>query len=254
MTTTSTTNPTSAHSEVIRAAQRHFWDNEWLTSRQSFPATGNFDLIGNAHGMLMVNNDDIVDAAEGFDTHDHQDAEIITWVVDGALRHRDSKGNEGLLTPGVVQLMTAGTGIRHSEQNASTRAQRQSLRVVQMWVATEFAGAEPGYAERDFTADLADGTMIPVVSGRRDDQLRGAIALPNPHATLHAGRLPAGGSGTLRGARFGHLYVVKGSVTLGEESLGEGDAVRFTDTADTIVVATSDAEILYWEMDRGFGE
>ncbi|AZG45070.1 Putative quercetin 2,3-dioxygenase [Gordonia insulae] len=133
---------------IIRAAERDHWRNEWLDSRQSFPATGNFDLAANAHGVLMVHNDDRVQAGEGLDTHQHRDAEILTWVVDGTLRHRDSHGNTGTLAPGMVQRMTAGRGIRHAEGNASSRDEDQPLRVIQMWVAPEFSGLEPGYAEK----------------------------------------------------------------------------------------------------------
>ena len=104
---------------VIRAAERDHWRSEWLESWQSFPATGNFDLTANAHGVLMVHNDDRVDAGEGLDMHRHRDVEIVTWVLEGVLRHRDSIGNEGLLKPGVVQRMTAGRGITHSEGNAT---------------------------------------------------------------------------------------------------------------------------------------
>ncbi len=95
---------------IIRADERHHWRNEWLESWQSFPATGNFDLAANAHGVLLVHNDDRVDAGEGLDRHQHRDAEIVTWVLDGALRHRDSAGNDGILKPGIVQRMTAAAG------------------------------------------------------------------------------------------------------------------------------------------------
>ncbi|MBE7194593.1 MAG: pirin family protein [Gordonia polyisoprenivorans] len=238
--------------QVIRSDDRHRWDNEWLTSLQSFPATGNFDLVGNAHGVLLVNNDDTVDAAEGFDTHEHTDVEIITWVVDGALHHRDSRGNSGILTPGVVQRMTAGTGITHSERNAATRTERTRLRVVQMWVATEYAGREPEYAEADVTSKLSSGELVPIVSGLDRDRHSGALSLPNPFAALHAARMTAGTSVVLPGARFGHLYVVRGSVAFDGTRLTDGDAARLTDAGDVSVTATEDAEILYWEMHTGF--
>lgn len=239
---------------IIPSSQRHRWDNEWLTSRQSFPATGNFDLVGNAHGVLMVNNDDIVDVASGFDTHDHADTEIITWVVEGSLHHRDSAGNEGTLTPGVVQLMTAGTGIRHSERNASPRSEGKPLRVVQMWVATEYAGAQPGYAENDVAELLASGELVPVVSGLDRHRDTSAIRLPNRYAALHVARLPRGRQVELPPAPYGHLYVVKGHAHVGTHAVAEGDAVRFTGAETHSVIAADDTEILYWEMHTGFAD
>ncbi|MGV9671776.1 pirin family protein [Gordonia sp. NPDC003504] len=248
---------TTSQIRVIRADERHRWDSGWLTSLQSFPATGNFDLIGNAHGVLMVNNDDTVDAGEGFDTHQHADTEIVTWVVEGSLHHKDSRGHEGVLTPGVVQRMTAGTGIMHSERNASSRTDNRRLRVVQMWVATEYAGATPGYAEADVTTVLSRGELVPIVSGLERHHGVAPVTLPNSYATLHAARMRAGGTVTLPEAPFGHLYVVDGTVDLSADgevtSLGRGDAVRFTGAADQPVTASSDAEILYWEMYTGFG-
>ncbi|WLP91718.1 pirin family protein [Gordonia sp. NB41Y] len=262
MTTPSTPTagtPGAAGIRVIRSDERHRWDDAWLTSRQSFPATGNFDLRGNAHGLLMVSNDDVVDPAEGFDTHEHVDVEIVTWVVEGALAHRDSRGNAGVLTPGVVQRMTAGTGITHSERNGSSRADAHRLRVVQMWLATEYAGHEPGYAERDVTDRLATGELFPVVSGLARHRGTDALDIANSHVALHAARPVAGTTLTLPAARFGHLYVVRGSVELsggagvaGGSVLSEGDAARTTDQGELRLTATTDAEILFWEMERGF--
>ncbi|MGW0036964.1 pirin family protein [Gordonia sp. NPDC003376] len=250
---TTSTGPTTPGIRVIRSDDRHRWDDSWLTSRQSFPATGSFDLRANAHGLLMVNNDDVVDPAEGFDTHEHVDVEIVTWVVDGALAHRDSRGNTGVLTPGVVQRMTAGTGITHSERNASSRADAHRLRVVQMWLATEYAGREPGYAERDVTGPLAAGELVPVISGLARHRDTDALDIANPHVALHAARPAAGTTLTLPAARFGHLYVVRGTVDLaGSGALTEGDAARTTDQGQLRLTAITDAEILFWEMARGF--
>lgn len=125
--------PTST--TVIRAADRLHWTNEWLTSQQSFPATGNYDLFGNAHGVLLVHNDDVVGPGEGLDAHQHQNMEILTWVVDGAVAHRDSQGHEGVLSAGTLGYMSAGRGITHSEGNADRSHSGAPLRVIQMWLA-----------------------------------------------------------------------------------------------------------------------
>lgn len=242
--------------KIIPGAARHHWNNEWLDSWQSFPATGNFDLQANAHGVLLVHNDDTVDAGEGLDTHQHRNAEILTWVLDGVLAHRDSRGNTGVLSPGVVQRMTAGRGITHSEGNAAGRADGTPLRVIQMWVAPDTDDLEPGYAERDFTAELDAGEPVIVASGMRRHADTSAISLANRFAALHMATPHAGQEITLPTAPFGHLYVARGRVDVvvdGETAtLEAGDAARLTDDGALRVRAIEDAELIYWEMHASF--
>lgn len=241
---------------IIRADERHHWRNEWLESWQSFPATGNFDLAANAHGVLLVHNDDRVDAGEGLDRHQHRDAEIVTWVLDGALHHRDSAGNDGVLKPGVVQRMTAGRGIAHSEGNATGRLDGTDLRVVQMWIAPDEAGLEPGYAEADVTDALASGDLAVVVSGLPRHAASTPVTINNSAAALHVARMPAGKTVTLPDAPYGHLYVARGDVEVaGVEASGdrlvEGDAVRTRNAGEISVRSPCGAEILFWEMHAG---
>ncbi|GAA1481612.1 pirin family protein [Gordonia sinesedis] len=250
---------TAPDTRVIRAADRHHWSNEWLDSRQSFPATGNFDLRATAHGVLLVHNDDRVDSGEGLDMHQHRDAEIVTWVVDGALAHRDSDGNSGTLHAGTVQVMSAGRGIRHAERNAATRASRSTLRVIQMWVAPEYPGGQPTYAERDVAGELAGGALVPLASGLPRHADSPALPLANRFAALYAARLPAGGTVTLPPAKFGHLFVVTGDVEVSASGpdvaayrLTEGDALRTVDAGELSVAADRPAEVLFWEMHAGF--
>lgn len=238
--------------ELIRAADRHHWANEWLTSRQSFPATGNYDLFGNAHGVLVVHNDDLIDAGEGLDTHQHQNMEILTWVLDGAVAHRDSRGGEVVLRPGTLGHMRAGRGIAHSERNADTRRGGDRLHVVQMWVAPHTDGLEPSHAERDFTPALAAGTPVVAASGRPEHAGADVLQIANRFAALHLARPHAGQTIELPTAAFGHLYVARGAVDVtGIGGLTEGDALRTADRALTLT-AVDDAEILYWEMHASF--
>lgn len=238
---------------IIRAADRHHWDNEWLDSWQSFPATGNFDLEANAHGVLLVHNDDVVLAGEGLDAHQHRNAEILTWVVEGVVRHRDSSGNEGTITPGTIQRMTAGRGISHSEGNGSPRSSRQRARVIQLWLAPDTDDLEPGYAERDVSADLASGELTVVASGMTHDADTPAISFANRYAALHVARLHAGHPVTIPAAGFGHLYVVSGTVRLDTgEIVDAGDAVRTTSAPAFEIIADAPAEVLFVEMHAGF--
>lgn len=235
---------------VIRSEQRWHWRNEWLESWQSFPATGNFDLAANAHGLLMINNEDTVTPGEGFDMHDHRDTEIITWVLEGSVVHRDSLGNEGVIRPGMAQRMTAGTGIRHGERNGAGRQERQPLRVVQMWIPPDELGLTPGYQERDITAELAGNTLIPMASGMRKHRDDAAITFANSYATLHVARLDAGTSVEVPEAPYGHVFLTRGHAEFeGRGELGTGDAVRLTGTGGQRITAGSDGvEILIWEM------
>ena len=238
--------------DVRRAADRFATRTSWLDSKHSFSFGHHHDSANIHHGLLLVNNDDVVAPGAGFDTHPHRDMEIVTWVLRGSLVHQDSTGHTGVIYPGLAQRMSAGTGILHSEKNDSWRLQGERhadpVHFVQMWVVPDEDGIEPGYAQREVDADLLSGALVPVASGmsRHGDS---AIRIANRYATLHAARLEAGQSVTLPDAPYLHLFVARGAVTLeGAGALDEGDAVRFTATGGQRVTATGPAEILVWEM------
>ncbi|MBY6677694.1 pirin family protein [Rhodococcus sp. BP-332] len=234
---------------VVPAADRIHWRNEWLDSWQSFPVAGNFDLAANAHGLLLVHNDDTVDAGEGFDSHQHADVEIVTWVLDGSLVHRDSLGNEGTITPGLAQRMSAGSGVVHSERNGAGYSAGTPLRVVQMWLPPDENGRPPGYEEYAAAGELASGRLVTVESGLDRDRGGTAVGLGQSKAALHVARLRPGTPVTLPTAPFLHLFVARGTVEIdGIGTLGHGDALRGTDTGGHVVHTTSSAEILVWEM------
>ncbi|ANA97154.1 pirin family protein [Mycobacteroides chelonae] len=235
---------------VIRSAQRGHWSNEWLQSWQSFPATGNFDFAANAHGVLMVHNEDTIEPGEGFDMHAHRDVEIITWVLEGSVVHRDSLGNEGVIYPGLAQRMSAGTGIVHAERNGAGRRERSRLRVVQMWIPPDELHRPPGYQELDIAAELAGNTLVPMASGMPKHRNDAAITFGNRYATLHVARLDAGRSIQVPDAPHGHVFVARGEVEFeGYGQLQQGDAVRLTRTGGHRLTAEKDgAELLVWEM------
>lgn len=252
---------------IIRAADRSTWRDSALLSRQSFPATGSFDLEGNAFGLLMVHNDDVVAPGEGFDMHQHRDVELVTWVMEGRLRHRDDGGMEGsaagtesILSPGMAQRVSAGRGIRHSELNASGYLDGKKLRVIQAWLPPDELGAAPSHDEVDLNDALADGTLVPVASGTPG---LAPLTIGTTGATLRIGRLPAGRTVDVPLSRFTHFFVASGSVSLGDETLYDGDVARITagepDSADSSeadplpATAIDDAEVLVWTMDRGIG-
>ncbi|MGV9802893.1 pirin family protein [Mycobacterium sp. NPDC003449] len=228
-----------ANVDIRRADDRGLTTTEWLRSRHSFSFGDHYDPANTHHGLLLVNNDDVVAPAAGFDTHPHRDMEIVTWVLSGELAHRDSMGNSGVIYPGLAQRMSAGTGVQHSEKNGSSS---EPVHFVQMWALPEEAGVTPDYQQREI--ELA-GALTPIASGATD----AAVTLHNRNATLHGARLRTGDAVELPQAPYVHLFVARGAVTLEDSGdLATGDAARLTATGGQRVTAPADAEILVWEM------
>ncbi|MBU8834353.1 pirin family protein [Mycolicibacterium goodii] len=225
--------------DIRRADDRGASTTDWLQSRHSFSFGDYYDPANTHHGLLLVNNDDIVAAGGGFDTHPHRDMEIVTWVLEGELAHADSMGNSGIIYPGLAQRMSAGTGVQHSERNASTE---HPVHFVQMWVIPDRAGLTPSYEQREIVLTNA---LTPIASGVGD----AAVTMHNRNATLHGARLRPGDGVELPEARYLHLFIARGRVTLEDSgALSAGDAARLTDSGGQHVVAEADAEILVWEM------
>ncbi|WKG03742.1 pirin-like bicupin family protein [Mycolicibacterium sp. HK-90] len=230
--------------DIRRADDRGLSTTDWLQSRHSFSFADYYDPANTHHGLLLVNNDDIVAPAAGFDTHPHRDMEIVTWVLSGRLAHQDSMGNSGVIYPGLAQRMSAGTGVQHSEKNGSDS---EPVHFVQMWVLPDEAGVTPSYQQQEIELGA---TLTPIASGAAD----AAVTLHNANATLYGSRLRPGNAIELPQARYVHLFVARGTVTLeGSGALAEGDAARLTDSGGQRVVADTDAEILVWEMNAGLG-
>jgi quercetin 2,3-dioxygenase len=225
--------------DIRRAADRAVTTTEWLDSKHSFSFGDHYDPGNTHHGLLLVNNDDVVAPASGFDTHPHRDMEIVTWVLQGSLAHRDSAGNSGVIYPGLAQRMSAGTGILHSEKNAS---HSDPVHFVQMWVIPDQPGIAPGYQQAE--TELAGLTTI--ASGMHRDAV---IAIHNRNAALHVARLQPAEHFDLPHAPYLHLFVARGAVAVeGVDALNEGDAVRLTESGGQRVTASDPSEVLVWEM------
>jgi len=228
--------------DIRRADDRFTTKLDWLDSAHSFSFGPHHDPTNTHHGLLMVNNDDVVRPGTGFGTHAHRDMEIVTWVLSGELEHRDSEGNHGVITPGLAQRMSAGSGIRHSEHNASSTT---DVHFLQMWVPPDTAGIEPGYEHLDVSAELRSGGLIPIASGERHE---GAITIHQRDAVLWGGRLAAGATVDVPADRHVHVFVARGSGTLRPGTLLDtGDAARLTDPDGIDFTAGSDgAEVSIW--------
>jgi redox-sensitive bicupin YhaK (pirin superfamily) len=220
---------------VIRAADRSATVTDWLDSRHSFSYGNAYDPANTHFGLLLACNEDRLAAGAGFEPHPHRDLEVVTWVVSGSLRHADDAGHGGVARPGVVQRMSAGTGVRHSEY-----AGAEPAHYVQMWVRPATFGQPPAYD----TVEVGPG-------------LTEITPLRQPDAVLLAGRLPAATTATLAPAAYLHLLVVGGTVRIGGDLLGAfvlrpGDAARWTDTHPIEVRSDTGAELLAWRMRSGF--
>jgi quercetin 2,3-dioxygenase len=227
---------------VQRAYERFLTDAGWLHSQHSFNFGHHYSPEHNGHGLLLVNNDDVVAPGQGFGTHAHRDMEIVTWVLSGRLAHRDSEGNDGVLYPGLAQRMSAGRGIRHSEMNASAE---EPVHFVQMWVLPDTDGIQPGYEQLDLNNQLADGSLVPIASGKGHEH---AVKIHQRDAVLWGGRLAAGTTVTLPIDRHVHVFVALGAGEMdGVGMLDTGDAVRMTDPEPLRFTAGSEgAELLVW--------
>ncbi|HET8761655.1 MAG TPA: pirin family protein [Nitrospiria bacterium] len=230
---------------IQRSADRFVTSIDWLHGKHSFSFGPHYDPKNTHHGLLLVNNEDVVRPGTGFRTHPHQDMEIVTWVLDGELEHKDTLGNKGIIYPGLAQRMSAGTGIWHSEMNPSGDA---PVHFVQMWVIPDTERINPAYEQLDINPQIAKGGLVPLASGRGHDA---AISIRQKDAVLWVGRLKPGETVTIPDARFIHVFVPKGAAELeGVGRLEAGDSVRLVAagarrfTAD----AAGGAEVLVWEM------
>ena len=228
--------------DIRRSADRFHTKAGWLDSRHSFSFSHHYSPDNTHHGQLLVHNDDRVAAGTGFETHPHRDMEIVTWVLDGELEHKDSEGNRGVIYPGLAQRMSAGRGIWHSEKNASTT---DEVHFIQMWVVPDTASIDPSYEQLDINDQLAGGGLVPIASGRGHDA---AISICQRDAVLWGARLSAGERAQVPGAPFGHVFIARGSAELEAHGrLSTGDAARLVGVDGPALVAGPDgAEVLIW--------
>ncbi|WP_405069982.1 pirin family protein [Kribbella sp. NBC_01510] len=230
--------------EIRRADERFRTASEWLESRHSFSFGPHYDPANVGFGFLVAHNDETVAPGTGFETHPHQDLEIVTWVLRGALAHRDSEGNSGVVHPGLAQRMSAGSGIQHSEWNDAG----DLVHYVQMWVRPDRFDLPPSYQQAEI--DLRGGQLVPIASGLPQHASSTAIRINQGSAGLSVARLSPGQTVGLPSAPYLHLFVALGTASLENAGdLGTADAVRQIDAdGRRLTAGPGGAEILVWEM------
>lgn len=226
-----------------KSEERGRADFGWLDSRHSFSFGHYYDEKHMGFGPLRVINDDRVAPGGGFAPHPHSDMEIISYVLDGALEHRDSLGTGSVIRPGDVQRMSAGTGIRHSEFNAS---KSEPVHFLQIWIIPEKKGLAPAYEQKAFGESEKRGQFRLV--GSRDGR-DGSVTI-HQDVDLHATLLSEGQVVThaLQSGRAAWVQVARGTVTLNGEPLREGDGVAIQTPGALRLEASSDSEVLLFDM------
>lgn len=228
---------------IRKARERGHASHGWLDTWHTFSFADYYDPAQMGYSSLRVINDDRVAPGAGFPTHPHRDMEIITYVLSGALAHKDSMGNGAVIRPGEVQRMSAGSGVTHSEFNASAS---EEVHLLQIWILPDRAGLTPGYEQKFFNADEKRGKLRLVASPNGED---GSVTI-HQDAKLYAAlidpehgvdyRLPPG--------RRAYLHVARGAVGLDGKALEAGDGARIENEAGICLKSDSSAEILLFDL------
>jgi hypothetical protein len=229
---------------IRKAEERGVTRLGWLDSRHSFSFGRYYDLAQMGFGPLRVINDDRVAPGGGFGTHGHNDMEIITLVLDGALEHRDSLGTGSVIGPGDVQRMSAGSGIMHSEFNAS---KERPVHFLQIWIEPNETGGAPGYAQEKFPAEARRGKLVKVVSPSGED---GSVAI-RQNASLYLAALGPGDevTHTIAAGRAAYVHVAAGAVKVGDTVLKAGDGARVSDAREVKLTGVETGEVLVFDLD-----
>ena len=228
---------------VRRSSERGHAEHGWLDSRHTFSFADYYDPAHMGFRALRVINEDRVQPGKGFGVHSHENMEIVSYVLEGALQHRDSMGNGEVLRPGEVQRMSAGTGVTHSEFNAS---QNEIVHFLQIWILPERSGLAPSYEQKAFPPDARRNELILVAS---PDGRRGSVTV-HQDANLYLARLDAGSRVEVEipPSRGAWVQVVRGSVALGDEKLAAGDGAARTGEKGMALTAAEDAEVLVFDL------
>ncbi|MCA8971080.1 MAG: pirin family protein [Planctomycetes bacterium] len=228
---------------IRKSEERGHANHGWLDAYHTFSFADYYDPEFTGFSHLLVLNQDRVQPGKGFGTHGHKDMEIVTYVLDGVLEHKDSMGNGSQMRHGEVQYMAAGSGVTHSEFNAS---KDELLHLLQMWVLPRNRNTEPRYEQKEFPEAERRGRLRLVVS---EDGSDGSLTI-DQDARMYAGSFDAGESARIElpHGRCGWLHVARGTLRLSGRELGPGDGASIIDETDFLLEGVDEAEVVYWEL------
>lgn len=229
--------------KVIKSDARHHQDFGWLDAHWHFSFDTYHDPANLHWGALRVFNDDVIRPGQGFPMHGHRDMEIITYIIEGALEHQDSMGNKGVIRRGEVQVMSAGTGVMHSEYNHS---KQDPVHLLQLWILPRTKGLKPRWDQRSFPEAARNSLLLPVVS---DGNLPGTLGI-DQDAQIYLSSLPSG-KGVVHKSRDGrkvYLFVIEGRVAISDTLLAAGDQARIADESELQLKATADSGLILLDL------
>lgn len=228
---------------IRRSHDRGLAEHGWLKSHHTFSFAEYYDPEHMHFGPLRVINEDRISGGTGFDTHPHRDMEIISYVISGGLRHKDSMGNVALIKPGEVQRLSAGTGILHSEYNDEAHDETHFF---QIWIMPNQRGVAPGYGQKSFEKELSTQNLVHVISPDGKD---GTIGI-HQDANIYISRLKAGETLDFQigSNRKMWLQLVKGQIEVNGEKLSTGDAISATELATANIKASQDSEMILFNL------
>lgn len=229
--------------EIRRSSERGGADHGWLKTLHSFSFADYYDPRHMGFGALRVINDDRIAPGTGFGTHGHRDMEIITYVLEGALAHRDSLGNGSVIRPGDVQRMSAGTGVQHSEYNHEKKGHTHLL---QIWIEPAQRGIEPGYEQRHFDDSRKRGRLQPIAA---PDAREDAVTI-HQDAVVYAGLFDGDerAQASIADGRRVYVHVIRGGLRVNGETLEAGDAAKLTGESRLVLDEGRDAEALVFDL------
>jgi redox-sensitive bicupin YhaK (pirin superfamily) len=231
--------------QIRHSEERGAANHGWLNSHHSFSFGSYHDPLHMGFGPLLVINEDRVTPGQGFGTHGHRDMEIISYVLDGALEHKDSMGTGSVLHYGDVQRMSAGSGVRHSEFNHSAT---EGLHFLQIWIQPNVTGIPPSYEEKHFTPESKRGKLRLIASS---DGRQGSVLI-HQNAAIYASILQEGEQAehALDEGRLAYVHLIRGSLVVNGTPLKAGDALKLTQETAVTLTQAEDAEVLVFDLPK----
>ncbi len=231
--------------DIIKASKHHFHEEDWLKTYWHFTFADYYDPKNMGIGTLRVFNDDVIRPGKGFGFHPHANMEIVTYVIEGELKHRDNLGNEGVIMPGEVQRMTAGTGIIHSEYNNSPT---KDLKLLQMWVMPERNGLKPSWEQKRFSKEERTDNLRNIISPINSKR-EGSLGI-HQDAHFYVSRIVKKEIVHSLKARIAYLFVIEGKIEVNGKIMETKDAIKIADETVIKITPLNDSEIILIDMGR----